>query len=274
MHLTSPAASAIGLGVLALFILYGSAGPWSGEALRTEALPGLSLPDIAQNVLLYIPFGVLGVWASRGLRTTRSARFLGVMAIAFAYGTAMELLQRRLAGRIASPLDVVANLVGAATGIALAKPAGQALTIAAGQIKRTGLLSTPLKYLLAALLATILLSAWYPFDITPDISTLAHRTRPIRLDPWLRPAASKLWAEAASFGLLAATALFCMPRLGKWAAPLAFIVVVLVAGVVDLGQLWMGSQPIGLAAFASQSAGALVGAVFASTVRRTEYAAA
>ena len=58
---------------LALFILYGSSGPWAGDASRAEALPGISLPDIAQNVLLYIPFGMFGVWALRGSRLSRTA---------------------------------------------------------------------------------------------------------------------------------------------------------------------------------------------------------
>ena len=137
--------------------------------------------------------------------------------------------------------------------------------------------SAPARYLLTALLVAILLAAWYPFDITLDISTLGQRTRAVRLDPWLWPAESELWTQGARYFLLAATAVLCLPKLAKWATPVAIVVTVLIALIVDLGQLGMGSQPIGLAAFSSQAAGAFGGAaaaLLATLVRGTEYAAA
>lgn len=83
--------------------------------------------------------------------------------------------------------------------------------------------------------------------------------------------------QGARYCLLAATTTFCLPKLAKRAAPAAAVFTVVVAVVVDLGQLGMGSQPIGLAAFASQAAGALVGAtaaLLALLVRGNAYAAA
>jgi len=237
----------------------------------------MSLPDIAQNVLLYIPFGVFGVWALRGKRLSRTALVLSLLALALAYSAVMELLQMLLADRIASTLDIVANVGGTATGIALASPAEEAVTIAAARVRRTGLMSTPARYLLAGILAAIVVAAWYPFDITLDVSTLSERTRAVRRDPWLWPAASELWAQGARYLLLVATMMFCLPKLARWAAPVAIVVTVLFAVIVDLGQLGMGSQPIGLAALASQAAGALAGAAAAllvTLVRGKEYAAA
>ena len=275
--LVKPSWAATGLGALALFILYGSVGPWAGEASRTEALPGISLPDIAQNVLLYIPFGIFGVWVLRGSRLTRTAQVLSLVAVAFAYSATMELLQMLLAGRIASSLDVIANVVGAAAGFVLATPVEQSLAIAADQARRTGLLGTPARYVLAAIVATLVVAAWYPFDVTLDISTLGDRTRAIRRDPWLRPAASELWMQGARFCLLAAVTVFSLPKLGRWAAPVAAVITVLIVVIVDAGQLAMGSQPIGLAAFVSQVAGSFAGAaagLLVTLVRGREYAAA
>ena len=275
--LVKPSWAATGLGALALFILYGSVGPWTGEASRTEALPGISLPDIAQNVLLYVPFGIFGAWVLRGSQLTRTAQVLSLVAVAFAYSATMELLQMLLAGRIASSLDVIANVVGAAAGIVLATPVEQSLAIVADQTRRTGLLSTPARYVLAAIVATLVVAAWYPFDVTFDISTLGDRTRAIRRDPWLRPAASELWMQGARFCLLAAVTVFSLPKLGRWAAPAAAVITVLIAVIVDAGQLGMGSQPIGLAAFVSQVAGSFAGAaagLLVTLVRGREYAAA
>ena len=269
--------AAIGLGALALFILYGSVGPWTGEASRTEALPGISLPDIAQNVLLYIPFGIFGVWVLRGWRLTRWGQVLSLVAGAFAYSATMELLQMLLGGRIASTLDVIANVIGTAAGIVIATPVERSLATAAEQARRTGLLSTPARYVLAAIVAMIVVAAWYPFDVTLDISTLGDRTRAVRRDLWLRPTALELWMQGARFCLVAAIAVLCLPKLGKWAAPVAAVFTVVLAVIVDAGQLAMGSQPIGLAAFVSQVAGSLAGAAAALVVtlaRGTEYAAA
>ena len=212
------------LAALALFILYGSSGPWAGDAALTEALPGISLPDIAQNVLLYIPLGAFGVWALRGLRQTRAALSCQRLVIALVYSAIMELLQMLLADRIASPLDVVANVVGTGAGIVLARRAEQVWAIAAAQVRRTGLLDTSAKYGLAAVLGTIVIAAWYPFDITLDISTLGERTRAVRGDPWLWPAAAALWAQGARYFVLAAITVFCLPTLAKWAAPVALVV--------------------------------------------------
>jgi len=275
--LVKPGWAATGLGALALFILYGSVGPWAGETSRTEALPGISLPDIAQNVLLYVPFGIFGAWALRESRLTRSAQVLSLVAVALAYSATMELLQMLLAGRIASTLDVIANVVGTAAGIVLATPVEQSLAIAADQARRTGLLSTPARYALAAILAIIFVAAWYPFDVTLDISALGDRTRAIRRDPWLRPTAFELWMQGARFCLLAAITAFCLPKLGRWAVPVAAVLAVVIAVIVDAGQLAMGAQPIGLAAFVSQVAGSFAGAAAALVVtlaRGTEYAAA
>ena len=269
--------AAIGLGALALFIFYGSVGPWTGEASRTEALPGISLPDIAQNVLLYIPFGIFGVWVLRGWGLTRWACVLSLVAGAFAYSATMELLQMLLAGLIASTLDVIANVVGTAAGIAIAAPVERSLATATNQVRRTGLLSAPARYVLAAIVAMIVVAAWYPFDVTLDISTLGDRTRAIRYDLWLRPTAFELWMQGARFCLVAAITVLCLPRLGRWAAPVAAVITVVLAVIVDAGQLAMGSQPIGFAAFVSQVAGSFAGAAAALVVtlaRGSEYAAA
>ena len=64
-------------GSLALFVLYGSVRRAGRDTPRIEPLPGISLPDIAQNLLLYIPFGMLSVWVFRGSvswTTQRSSR--------------------------------------------------------------------------------------------------------------------------------------------------------------------------------------------------------
>ena len=261
--LIPPRAALVGLAALALFVLYGSSGALAGAASRAEPIPGISVPDIAQNVLLYIPFGMLGVWAFRRSLPRPPASYLSIVGLAFAYSSAMELLQMRFAARIASPLDVISNCGGAFIGAISADRTERALEWAIGTARRTGLLTAPARYLLAAMLAAIVIAAWYPFDVTLDVSTLSERTRAVRLDPWLWPSSVELFAQAARFFLLAAVMTRCLPGLSRRAAPVAAVVTVMIAGVVDLGQSAMGSQPIGVASLLSQAAGALAGAAVA-----------
>jgi len=261
--LIQPRAAAAGLAALALFVLYGSSGALAGAVPPAEALPGISLPDIAQNVLLYVPFGMLSVWAFRGSFPGRLALYLSIVALSFVYSSAMELLQMRFAERIASPLDVMSNVSGALIGAVAAGRTEQALQWTVDGARRIGLLTAPARYLLVAVLAAIVIAAWYPFDVTLDISTLSERTRAVRRDPWLWPSSIELFGQAARFFALAAVTTLCLPRLSRRAAPVAVLVAVIIAGVVDLGQSAMGSQPIGVAALLSQSAGALAGAAVA-----------
>ena len=218
-RLVRPGPAVLGLGASALFILYGSSGRWASEVSRAAELPGLSLPDITQNVLLYVPVGIFGVWSLRGSRLSRAALWLSLMLLAFVYSACIELLQMLLADRFASPIDVIANVGGTAVGVALGAPTSRGWAIAAEHVRRTGLWSTPARYVLAAVLTTILVTAWYSFDITLDISTLSERTRAVRRDPWLWPAASAMWAQGARYFVLAAITVFCLRQLARLGSP-------------------------------------------------------
>ena len=235
------------------------------------------MPDIAQNVLLYVPFGIFGAWLLREIPWSRAALFFALMVLALAYSATMELLQRMLASRIPSLLDVIANVGGTAAGAVMATPVEQALARASASLRRTGFFDGSARYAFAVILVTIIVAAWYPFDVTLDVSTLGERTRAFRRDPWLWPSAATLLAQGASFALLAVITVLCVPKLRKLSAPVAIAFALVTAVVVDLGQLGMGSQPIGLAGLSSQSAGACVGAAAGAIVmfvRGTEYVAA
>jgi hypothetical protein len=185
------------------------------------------------------------------------------------------VLQFFSATRIASPLDVLANLVGAAAGAAISEPAQRTLGAAADRLRPTGLLTAPARYVLAAVFAAVAMAAWYPFDVTLDVSTLSDRTRPVRLDPWLWPGTVEVLKQGGRFFLLAAVLTACLPRLGGVAALVAAIATTIAALVIDLGQVAMGSHPVGVAVLLSQAAGACAGAAVAIVVvRRTWYAAA
>ena len=270
----APRTAGLGLAVWACFVLYGSSGAVAVEGPRPIPLPGISLPDVVQNVLLYMPCGTLGIWT---LRPRTRHQFVGVIAIAFVYSAAMELSQTLSASRIASPIDVLTNGSGAAVGAIVAHRVERIFALVLETVRSTGLLTAPARYLLAAVVAALVLVAWYPFDVALDVSTLNERTRPLRLDPWLWPGTGELWSQGIRFFALVAITTACLPGLARRAAPLAAMIGIAAAIVIDVGQLAMGSKPIGGAGFVSQVAGSCAGAaaVFVVTLaRRTWYAAA
>lgn len=275
--LISTGAAAVAWFAVALFILYGSLGAPSMSGEHAAELPGISLPDILQNVLLYVPFGVFGAWCLRASRPALLRRSMTVIALAIGYSIAMEMLQTFSAARIPSIADVVANIAGASFGVLGANPAEQILQWVSTWARAMGLFGSPAGYALAAVLVALVLVAWYPFDITLDISTLSERTRPVRRDPWLRPGMWELWGHAARYFVVAALAVVAIHRAAKHPVLFAIAAAISAALVIDVGQVAMGAHAIGVAAFGSQSAGACAGAIASSVVLRTfgtRYAAA
>ena len=180
--------------------------------------------------------------------------------------------------RFTSPLDVIANSAGAAIGAAAAGLVERVISFFTKVAGRAGLLNAPARIPLIVVFAAIVALAWYPFVVPLDVSPLAERTRPRRADPWCSLSGVQLMAQAARFALVAGLLTACLRGLSLSAAvAIAVTVSVAAAVIVDAGQVAMGSQPIGLAGLASQSLGALGGAIGSAlfaVLRGTRYAAA
>ncbi len=103
--------------LLASFIMIGSAGTWSAERPGIWA-PTLATPaDIAQNVAVYVPFGLLGMLA---LQRSDARGVLRVIGIAMLFSVAVEALQLYTVDRVASLTDIVSAAVGTAGGAIVA----------------------------------------------------------------------------------------------------------------------------------------------------------
>ena len=120
--------------VYMVLLIYGSLSPWTGwRALGVSPLAFLGAPwpayvtgfDLALNVLAYLPLGLLLTLAlhphPRGLPA-----ILVAVAAAAGLSVLIETVQNYLPARIASNLDVLTNVAGAAlgalAGTALAPP--------------------------------------------------------------------------------------------------------------------------------------------------------
>jgi VanZ family protein len=121
--------------IYVVLVVYGSLYPmagWRDHGLSPFAYLGSAWPryitifDVAANVLGYVPYGLLCVLALQP-RLTPIAAFLAALATAAALSLALEAVQSYLPSRVATNLDVLCNVAGAASGAALAVLAAPAL---------------------------------------------------------------------------------------------------------------------------------------------------
>ena len=165
-----------------------------------------SLPDVASNILLFIPFGFL--LAGSGFRVLGPGwpwRIWAIGALALGFATAIEVGQLFAAGRRSSGIDVEADALGALVG-----GAGAYLLERYGKQVNACLRAVRAEPGLApiALVAVWLCSdAFYPFAVTLDVSTAWHNLTHARWIPFREPQAfwlDRVVNEAVVFAILSA----------------------------------------------------------------------
>jgi VanZ family protein len=135
--------------------------------------------DVVANLLGYLPYGFLGVLAL-------APRFGGMLAFAIALASALllsvmlEAVQSYLPARVATNLDVLCNLAGAACGAALALAAGPRL----GQARLARAREQAFLEGAAIDVGLVLLGVWLFTQLNP--ATLLFATGDLRdlLAPW------------------------------------------------------------------------------------------
>jgi VanZ family protein len=121
--------------VYALLLAYSGLAPWSGwRDLGLQPFAYLTAPfphhitnfDLVVNVLAYLPFGMLVVFALHP-RLKGGAAILIALAAALLLAGAIEALQGYLPARVASNVDLLTNAAGALLGAVLAAPVASGL---------------------------------------------------------------------------------------------------------------------------------------------------
>jgi VanZ family protein len=255
-----------------VFLAYGSFFPFNfthdPQALaRFLAHPvprRVSLPDLAANLLLGVPFGVLMVWSGLGGAglASRIARVVPVDAL---LASAVELGQLFVPSRISSVVDVAAQVGGSLVGLLVMhgllaggarRPLGPRVASALGR--------RPALFVLLALVAVLAADALYPYAITLDVSTVWHNVKGGQWRPlgslarafWPDLLVEKLLAYAA-VGVLARACLDGLPAASAatlaWGGALALATTLEGAKVLIVGRA-PNVDTIGLAAL-----GALAG---------------
>lgn len=209
--------------IVALFIVYGTTIPfdvstdwdavqtrWQRVSLNPLVSPEsgrrLSIPDVTQNVLLFLPFGALGaLWTRRGGRGWGTA-LAGVSAAGALWSAGVEGLQLFTSNRVTSLADVCANTAGAGAGVALA---GVGSALAARheiRLRTAGLVGTQAGFALLTAFTVVVIAAWEPFDPTLDVGTVATKVKWLLTDPWQAGVPRDEVVAFVHYALLAAAA--------------------------------------------------------------------
>lgn len=143
----------------------------------------ISISDAAQNVLLYLPFGALGLFSMR--RTSRKTwrTVFAIVGLGFALAVVIELLQLFTLDRTTSATDVVFNTAGASLGAAAAW-LGQGLLFAGSNRLRAEGMVVPELHPVIAAIVTVFVAWCQPFDVTLDVSTTIGKLRSLQADVW------------------------------------------------------------------------------------------
>ena len=119
--------SRIAWALVSAFIVIGSLGEWAPNQPGVWAPMLVSLSDVAQNVLVYLPFGVFGVLSfsdSQPARRSSEGAKVGhwlrpvirVTGLAILFAASNEAMQLYTLDRVASLIDIASAAIGAAAG--------------------------------------------------------------------------------------------------------------------------------------------------------------
>jgi glycopeptide antibiotics resistance protein len=187
--------------LFALFVVYGTTIPfnfssepgWAAAKLARVPLNPfiaadtgrrISIPDFVQNVLLFLPFGVLGAIRLRSRRRSPIATLVVVTGLGAALSIGIEALQLLTVDRTTSASDVLANTLGALAGVIATQLVEGAVGPILRRLAKAGVVEQPSFYPALVAVVVIVAAAWQPFDATLDVGSVAPKIRALLHDPW------------------------------------------------------------------------------------------
>lgn len=245
--------------LFAVFILYGTTIPFNfnrdpdhvRERIRELSWNPLtrpdgrraSIPDAVQNVMLFMPFGVLGSLACHRRFTSPAMSAAVVVASGVALSALVETLQLLTVDRIAATSDLLTNGLGTLAGVLVAQQGRQrsaALVRDYGSARWT---ATAWTYPALIALALILVAAWQPFDFAIDVGSVGSKLRALYRDPWQRGPLTDEGSAVVSYSLATIALVQWFRSASVRRAWLKGVVcaVVLVLGL-ELSQAFVGSR--------------------------------
>lgn len=270
----------------ALFIVYGTTIPFhfdSGTVRFVDKLRGvplspfvvadtgrrLSIPDVVQNILLFVPFGALGFLVRRPDRWQKALmRIAGITVLGALLSTAVEASQLLTTDRVASTADVMTNTIGGFLGAFAAWLLQTAFVRGFRRLREEGLAVAELRPLVVSSIV-LAIAAWQPFDATLDVGSFSLKLRGLQGDVWqfggLRDEGMSLMIAI----FFATTLASYISVLGETHAGIkAFVGGTVVVCLLEASQIVIGSRMPGLWDVMIATAGVGIGAALWTAASR------
>jgi VanZ family protein len=259
-----------------LFIAYGTTIPFhftSDLAFASEKLSRVSLnpllspdtgrrvsiPDVVQNVLLFVPFGIFGAVTLRR-RLSVAASVAAVATLALILSTSVETIQLFIVDRTSSFSDICANTTGAIFGAVAGVIGSRFSRSALSGLRRLGLVDVATFYPFMIATIVVCVAAWEPFDFTLDVGSLVGRLRALHANPWQFDVVSDEGIEIVRYAIFGLLGSLWLRELGvRSAAAVATIGGTAVAVGLEASQWIIGSRMPGLEDALVHSAGVAAG---------------
>jgi len=212
-------------------------------------------------VLLFIPFGVLGVLARDPSRRVGWRRILVVTGLGAALSLAVETMQLFMANRVTSVSDVATNTIGAVIG-AIAAERGIRITRSwLRRLRAAGLIDEHAFYSMMVAAIVVCLSMWQPFDVTLEVGTLVSKIKLLQSDLWQFTVPNDEGVGFVQYALFAAAICLWLDALRRQApATRAWLATAAVALALEASQFMITSRMPGLQDALVHIAGAATGA--------------
>jgi VanZ family protein len=268
----------------ALFIVYATTLPFQFEldvraaveelrevplnplVVREEARP--SITDMVQNVVLFAPFGVLGLLSLRKWGRTPFIAVGMVTLLGTALSITVELLQLFSPYRITSSNDVMTNTIGSCLGAAAMLAAAPVAHRGAAML---GWMDERARPAFGALLATatlLIVATWHPFDASLRLGGIAYKLRELLADPWQVGVIGDQGGDLLRYALFAMAMVVWLRAIGvPRPVQMAALAGTVAAFGLELSQVVIGARMPGLADALVGAAGAAAGAFAEPRIR-------
>lgn len=143
----------------------------------------VSIPDEVQNVLFFLPFGILGMLAADE-RHRSVGRVVQLTLQGAALSVFVEAVQLFTLDRVTSVADVATNTTGALVGALAAKSIDRLSRRGLELANRAGFTKNSAFRPFVAICVLVVVAAWEPFDVTLDVGTIVTKVRSLSSDLW------------------------------------------------------------------------------------------
>ncbi len=177
--------------IFSLFVVYGTSFPFAFKPGRYPIYKLLhrvnwhllsSIPDMIQNVLLFIPFGFLGYFSL--IRKSSPKRKWVIVLMGCSLSTFVEFLQIFSWSRFPALADVIFNTLGTGVGLLFGVQLKKSVLGIKSHPTFRGFLDAPAAFPAVVFLILVVGGTWAPFDFSLEVGSMWRRFQPLFHYSW------------------------------------------------------------------------------------------